>query len=84
MFEQLADPIIRERAADLRDVCARLLRCWEGLAERDLSALPGPVIVAAHDLVPSDTATLDREHVLGIITEVGGSTSRQRHHRPQL
>ena len=59
----------------LRDVCARLLRCWEGLAERDLSALPGPVIVAAHDLVPSDTATLDREHVLGIITEVGGSTS---------
>ena len=75
MFEQLADPIIRERAADLRDVCARLLRCWEGLAERDLSALPGPVIVAAHDLVPSDTATLDREHVLGIITEVGGSTS---------
>lgn len=27
------------------------------------------------DLVPSDTATLDRKNVLGIITEVGGSTS---------
>lgn len=75
VFEQLADPIIRERAVDLRDVCARLLRCWEGLPEQNLSALPEPVIIVTHDLVPSDTATLDRENVLGIITEIGGSTS---------
>lgn len=75
MFEQLNDPIIRERAVDLRDVCSRLLRCWEGLPEQNLSALSEPVIVVTHDLVPSDTATLDRENVLGIITEIGGSTS---------
>ena len=75
MFEQLNDPIIRERAVDLRDVCSRLLRCWEGLPEQNLSALPEPVIVVTHDLVPSDTATLDRENVLGIVTEIGGSTS---------
>lgn len=75
LFEQLDDPIIRERAADLRDVCARVLRCWEGLPEQNLSALPEPVIIVAHDLVPSDTATLDRQNVLGIITETGGSTS---------
>lgn len=75
MFEQLDDPLIRERAVDLRDVCARLLRCWEGLPERNLSDLPEPVIIVTHDLVPSDTATLDRKNVLGIITEVGGSTS---------
>ena len=75
MFEKLSDPIIRERALDLRDVCARLLRCWEGLPEQNLSALPEPVIIVAHDLVPSDTATLDRQNVRGIITEVGGSTS---------
>lgn len=75
MFEQLADPIIRERAVDLRDVCARLLRCWEGLPEQNLSALPEPVIIITHDLVPSDTATLDRNNVLGIVTEIGGSTS---------
>lgn len=75
MFESLEDPIIRERALDLRDVCSRVLRCWDGLPEQNLSALPGPVIVVAHDLLPSDTATLDRENVLGIITEVGGSTS---------
>lgn len=75
MFEQLADPIIRERAVDLRDVCARLLRCWEGLPEQNLSALSEPVIIITHDLVPSDTATLDRNNVLGIVTEIGGSTS---------
>lgn len=75
MFEQLADPIIRERAVDLRDVCARLLRCWEGLPEQNLSALPETVIIITHDLVPSDTATLDRNNVLGIVTEIGGSTS---------
>lgn len=75
MFEQLADPIIRERAADLRDVCDRLLRCWEGLPEQNLSALSEPAIIVTHDLVPSDTATLDRENVLGIVTEIGGSTS---------
>ena len=75
MFEQLDDPVIRERAVDLRDVCARLLRCWEGLPEKNLSDLPEPVIIVTHDLVPSDTATLDRKNVLGIVTEIGGSTS---------
>lgn len=75
MFSKLDDPLIRERALDLRDVCARLLRCWDGLPEQNLSALPGPVIVVAHDLLPSDTATLDRENVLGIVTEIGGTTS---------
>ena len=32
-------------------------------------------MVMAHDLFPSDTATLDRKNVLGIVTEVGGQTS---------
>ena len=69
------NPLIAERAADLRDVQLRLLRCWEGGEERNLSALESPVVVVAHDLAPSDTATLDREKVLAIVTEVGGSTS---------
>ena len=67
--------LMRERASDLLDVKARLLRCWAGAPEQTLSALPGPVIVAADDLYPSDTAALDRTHVLGIITQVGGGTS---------
>jgi phosphotransferase system enzyme I (PtsI) len=37
--------------------------------------LPGQRIIVAHDLTPSDTATLDRENVLAFATEVGSRTS---------
>lgn len=66
---------MKERASDLLDVKNRLLRCWAGEPERNLSALPKPVIVVADDLYPSDTATIDRANVLGIITQIGGGTS---------
>ena len=74
VFEGLEDPLIRERASDMRDVSSRLLRCLAGVPEQNLSVLPGPVIVVADDLVPSDTASLDRKNVLGIITALGGVT----------
>ncbi|MEG2073659.1 MAG: phosphoenolpyruvate-utilizing N-terminal domain-containing protein, partial [Angelakisella sp.] len=64
--------MIRERAADMRDVKTRLLRCMDGIAEKNLATLEKPVVVVAYDLFPSDTATLDRKNVLAIITEVGG------------
>ncbi len=70
-----ANPMIAERAADIRDVRNRFLRCWAGKAEENLSSLEKPVIVVAHDLAPSDTATLDRDNVLAIVTEIGGATS---------
>ena len=69
------DPLIAARAADLRDVRNRVLRILKGEKENNLAHLPGKVIVVAHDLLPSDTATLDRKHVMGIITEAGGATS---------
>lgn len=69
------NPMMRERASDLRDVKRRLLRCWAQAPEQDLSSLPRAAIVVADDLFPSDTASLDRERVLGIVTQVGGSTS---------
>lgn len=75
VFEKLDNPIIRERATDLRDVSSRLLRCWDGLPEQNLSSLPSPVIIVAKELIPSDTATLDRSNVLAIVTEAGGNTS---------
>ena len=67
--------LMRERASDLQDVKRRLLRCWAGAPEQNLSTLAKPVIVVADDLFPSDTASLDRARVLGIVTQVGGSTS---------
>lgn len=75
MLAQVPDPLIQERVTDLKDVRSRMLRIWCGAEERNLSALDAPAIVVAHDLLPSDTATLDRSNVLAILTEVGGSTS---------
>ena len=72
---QAQDKLIAERTADLWDVRNRLVRILHGEAESNLARLPGPVIVVAHDLLPSDTATIDRKNVIGIVTEVGGSTS---------
>ncbi|MDR3162085.1 MAG: phosphoenolpyruvate--protein phosphotransferase [Spirochaetaceae bacterium] len=75
MIRKAKDPLIRERAADFDDVRKRLIRRWYGVQEKGLGALTEPVIVAARDLLPSDTASLDRKKVLAILTEVGGTTS---------
>jgi phosphotransferase system enzyme I (PtsI) len=75
MMKKVADPLIRERAADFEDVRKRLLRIWFNVEEQNLGALEEPVILAAHDLFPSDTASLDRNKVLAILTETGGLTS---------
>ncbi|MCL2441025.1 MAG: phosphoenolpyruvate--protein phosphotransferase [Treponema sp.] len=69
------DPLISERAADFDDVRALLLKIWYGQKTEGLSNLPEPVIVAARELLPSDTAGLKRDKVLAIITEAGGITS---------
>lgn len=75
LLSRVKDPTIAGRVADLKDVRNRLLRILHGDPEKSLSRLPGDVIIVAHDLLPSDTATMDRQHVLGILTEVGGKTS---------
>lgn len=81
-YEQFADllsqspsALMQERVSDLRDVKQRLLRVLLGQKTQDLGNLPQPVIVVADDLYPSDTVSLDRDKVLGIITQVGGNTS---------
>ena len=75
VIAQTDDELIRERVADMKDVEQRLLRCMQGLPIQDLSTLTKPVIIIANDLSPSNTATLNRKNVLGIITEQGGVTS---------
>ena len=69
------DPMMQERAADLKDVKNRLLRNLAGIPEKNLSKLPEPVVVIARDLLPADTATMDRKNVLAIVTQIGGRTS---------
>lgn len=75
MLEKVQDDMIRERIADMKDVKNRILRCADRIPEKNLSSLSEPVIVIAKDLFPSDTASLNRKMVLGIITEAGSETS---------
>jgi multiphosphoryl transfer protein len=71
----LDDPLLKERAADLRDVGRRVLRLMADSLEEESPMPDHPVILAAEDLSPSDTARLDPLKVLGICTAGGGATS---------
>ncbi len=75
IFQQIEDEYMRERAADIRDVSSRLTRNIMGDSRKDFENLDSPVIVVAHDLTPSDTASLNKSLVLGFITDMGGVTA---------
>lgn len=75
IFASMDNDYIRERAADLRDVSSRLLRHLLGISTQSLSEITDKVILVAYDLTPSDTAQLDRDKVVGIVTNIGGRTS---------
>ncbi|MHA7861325.1 phosphoenolpyruvate--protein phosphotransferase [Tessaracoccus sp. Y36] len=64
-----------ERQDDLRDVFQRAGARLMGLPAPGVPALTTPSVLVAFDLAPADTATLDPEKVLGIVTEGGGVTS---------
>jgi phosphotransferase system enzyme I (PtsI) len=75
MFEEVADPYLRERSTDLDDVIGRVhlnLRGAEGAPT--LSHLPGRFVLVASDLLPSEAADLDWEHVAAIVTDAGSPT----------
>lgn len=75
IFLGMDDPYMRERGADIKDIGDRLMRNMLGMNPRGLSHVSGQVILVAHDLAPSDTASLDKNVVKGIVTAAGGPTS---------
>jgi phosphotransferase system enzyme I (PtsI) len=75
LFSQFSDAYLRERSTDLDDVIGRIQLNLRGTAEApSLSRLPGPVVLVAGALVPSEAAELDWDRVLAIVTDVGSST----------
>ncbi|MGC6426767.1 MAG: phosphoenolpyruvate--protein phosphotransferase [Akkermansiaceae bacterium] len=72
-MRRVSDPYLRERTVDIEDVCQRVLR--------NFSAEAGPAepdhahIHVAFSLTPSDTASMDREKLLGFVTEAGSVNS---------
>lgn len=91
LLESLDDEYLRGRAADIRDVAARLLRHLAGeggsesaavlrgaeeqAAGKESEPAAGPPVLLAADLSPSDTAQLDKSAAAGFATAAGGRTS---------
>ena len=74
-FSGLQEETLRERIADLRDLEDRVLRAFRGDDDVPVADWTEPVVVVARDLAPSETAALDRDLVLGFVTDEGGATS---------
>ncbi|HEY2839606.1 MAG TPA: phosphoenolpyruvate--protein phosphotransferase, partial [Pirellulales bacterium] len=75
VFQSLDNSYLAERATDIIDIEKRLLRNLLGLRREEISSLTSPVLILAHNLTPSEVANLDRQFVLGFVTEEGGSGS---------
>ena len=74
-LSEIDDPYLRERALDIHDVTRRVVNNLMGKQSRDLASIKTPHILLAHNLTPSDTATLNRALVLGFGTDIGSKTS---------
>ena len=73
MFASMDDDYMRERAADVKDISARVVKILTGAGENGL-VTDKPVILASDDLAPSETVQLNKDMVLSFVTQ-GGSTN---------
>ena len=74
IFAQMDDAYMQQRASDVLDVSRRLISVLMGREEAGWAG-DEPVILAADDLVPSETARLDRQRVLAFVTAKGTGSS---------
>lgn len=72
-LEKLNNPLLRERANDLRDVGRRVLALLADVQQGGIETPEGSILIA-EELSPSDTTSLDRGKVLGFCTTTGGPT----------
>jgi phosphotransferase system enzyme I (PtsI) len=64
-----------ERAADLDDVAQRIIARLRGVSAPGIPDPGHPFVLVAEDLAPADTALLDLDKVLALVTTQGGPTS---------
>ncbi len=74
-LSKIDDPYLRERAIDIQDVTRRVIRNLQGRSPRPFLSIDQPHILVAHNLTPSDTATMNREQVRGLVLDLGSRTS---------
>jgi phosphotransferase system enzyme I (PtsI) len=75
MLSKVEDSYLSERAADIRDVTKRILANLAGETLDRMAQITEPCIAVAHDLSPSDTASIDTSLVKAFVTDLGSSTS---------
>lgn len=75
IFSMSDDELTKQRITDICDMQGRMLKILLGIEEVDITNVPANTILAAVDLTPSMTVGINKENVVGIITEVGGRTS---------
>nr|WP_235856814.1 phosphoenolpyruvate--protein phosphotransferase [Occultella glacieicola] len=73
-FEELGG-YFAERVRDVHDVRDRIVANLTGVPTPGVPSRTEPFVLVAQDLAPADTAQLDPEVVLGLITAEGGPTS---------
>lgn len=75
MFSAADDELTKQRAADVRDIKSGILSILLGVQEVKISDAPKGTVIVAKELTPSMTAGINKENIVGIITETGGKTS---------
>lgn len=74
-MRRIPDPYLRERTADIEDVAQRVLRNFSVEGDGRPQGPEDQHVLVAYDLAPSDTASMNRRHVLGFATEQGSVNS---------
>jgi len=75
LFARTKDDYLKERVNDVRDVVIRLSAHLTDVTRPETGVLPGPLIVVADELLPSQVVALGDADVHGIVTQAGSQTS---------
>jgi phosphotransferase system enzyme I (PtsI) len=73
-FASMDDEYMSARAIDVQDVAKRVIAILSGV-QSDPTSGPDPVILAADDFSPSETAQFDRSKVLALVSQAGAANS---------
>jgi phosphotransferase system enzyme I (PtsI) len=78
-FDEIEDPYLRERKADIQQVAERVLKVLMGSAQTLPTAgddgYQAQMIVVAHDISPADMLQFRDRSFIGFVTDVGGQNS---------
>lgn len=73
IFADMDDPYMQARAADVKDICGRLISIL--LGKKSNYNLEQPSIILAKDLTPSQVMTFDEEKIAGFALQEGSANS---------